>query len=381
MFKEITIQTQGKAKVNVGQISEALLFYNKVNVLSSNSLFDELAKRGDLEGFKNLIQNERLNLLIEENHLGRAHSENSNGWFSFLYVQGSNVTPEDLLVRQLNELTGRPGYSRRTARSIYSKANVFKNENSVINDIIMDLEDEEYMRRVIYYSIKEFAPHININLDDIKSKLRKTNGLFKLETNISYDKLNEMTGSSFDDDFIIGDLINARLDSFHATKYNSDIHTSEISSKILQNKIQNLLSKTEFNWNQIELFNEYVLSGKTIKNVINSGQKNLEDLCAFLDKSEKFKSWLNQVDEDKGILNEYITAIGKESFMQNGQVKTFKWYFFQTLAFLLDISVGGLASTFANLALSIGDQFIIDKLCEGWKPNFFVDTDLKGFTK
>ncbi|WP_430403671.1 hypothetical protein [Fluviicola sp.] len=382
MFNELTIQTVGSNKINLGQISESLLFYNKVNVLSSPSLFEHLVLRNELNGFKSLISEGRINLLIENNHLARAHSQNSNDWFSLLYVSGANVTPEELLVRQLTELTKKSGYSRRTARSIFSKATVYENHNSVIVDIIKDLGDEEYMKKVIYSSLNEVAPQLDIDVNSIKCRLHSSQGRYLLETNINYDEVNKFTGLNIDSQSIIGDLINSRLDAYQATKYNCDIHTSQVSSRLLQEKIHDLLHRTEFHGSQINLFNEYVLEGKTIKNAINSGERNLEELCRFLDNADKFKEWLINIDDDKNVLSEYIKAIGKESLLENSQVKTFKWYFFQSLSTLVDIAgAGGLASTLTNLALSAGDEFIIDNLFKGWKPNFFVDTDLKGFTK
>ena len=383
MFSELTIQTVGNKKIDLGQISESLLFYNKVNVLSSPSLFEHLVKRNELDGFKSLISEDRINLLIESNHLARAHAQNSNDWFSLLYVSGASITPEELLVRQLKELTKKSGYSRRTARSIFAKATVFENDNSVIQDIRKDLEDKEYMNKVIYSSLKEIAPDLPIELNSIKNELlTSTQGQLHLRTNINYDEINKHTGLTIDNQSIIGDLINSRLDAYQATKYNCDIHTSQISSRLLQEKINDLMNRTVFHNSQINLFNEHVLEGKTVKNAINNGEKNLEDLCRFLDRADKFKEWLKNVEQDKSILSEYIRAIGKESLLENSQIKTFKWYFIQTLSTLIDIAgAGGLASTLTNLALSAGDEFIVDNLAKGWKPNFFVDTDLKGFTK
>lgn len=382
MFSELTIQTVGKNKIDLGQISESLLFYDKVNVLSSPSLFELLVMRNELSGFKSLVSEERINLLIESNHLATGMSKNSNDWFSLIYVSGANVTPEELLVRQLTNLTNRPGFSRRTARSIFDKAQVFENDKSVIQDITKDLEDETYMKKVIYSSLKEIVPDFPIELDSITSKLLTSQGLLSLSTNINYDDVNKFSGLNIDSHAIIGDLINSRLDAYQATKYNSDIHTSQISSRLLQEKINDLMNRTVFHGTQINLFNEHVLDGKSVKNAINKGERNLEDLCRFLERADKFKEWLKNIEQDKSVLSEYISAIGKESILENAQVKTYKWYFMQSLSTLIDIAGGGgLASNLTNLALSAGDEFLINNLAKGWKPNFFVDTDLKGFTK
>lgn len=382
MFNELTIQTVGKNKIDLGQISESLLFYDKVNVLSSPSLFEHLVKKNELNGFKSLLSENRINLLIENNHLARAQAQNSNDWFRLLYVSGASVTPEERLVRQLTKLTKKAGYSRRTARSIFKKATVFENDKSVIEDITEDLEDEEYMKKVIYSSLKEIIPDLPIDLNSIKSELHSSQGNLLLRTNINFDDVNKFTHIKIDSQSIIGDLINSRLDAHHATKYNCDIHTSQISSRLLQEKINDLMNRTVFHGAQINLFNEHILEGKSVKNAINLGEKNLEDLCRFLERTEKFKEWLRNIEDDKNVLSEYIKAIQKESLLENSQVKTFKWYFIQSLSTLVDLAgAGGLASIFTNLALSAGDEFIIDNLSKGWKPNIFVDTDLKGFTK
>jgi hypothetical protein len=44
------------------------------------------------------------------------------------------------------------------------------------------------------------------------------------------------------------------------------------------------------------------------------------------------------------------------------------------------LATGGIG-TAVGLGLSVGDAFLLDKIIKGWKPNVFVENELKNFVE
>jgi hypothetical protein len=108
----------------------------------------------------------------------------------------------------------------------------------------------------------------------------------------------------------------------------------------------------------------------TIREAINSQEKSFSEFLQVLDKAGKFKDWLVGQNPDAQLLESYYQSAVAGSWIEGLPAKTFRYVF---------ASVLGFASIPAGLAAGAADEFLVDKLIKGWRPNQFVEGQLKKF--
>jgi hypothetical protein len=57
--------------------------------------------------------------------------------------------------------------------------------------------------------------------------------------------------------------------------------------------------------------------------------------------------------------------------------KSIRWSFFTGAGIITDIAATGGIATLVGLGLSALDTFYLDKLISGWKPNQFIEEEVK----
>ena len=160
----------------------------------------------------------------------------------------------------------------------------------------------------------------------------------------------------------------------------SDLATDPINSRLLSCKIGNLFNKIEVKSSQYNEFQEFVFEdGKSIASAINSGEKTYNDLLNLLREARKFKEWLAGKPNDGKLLKEYFKEVTKDSWVDKLPNKTIRWSLFSGVGLAIDAAGAGGLGTLAGLAISAGDNFFLDTVIKGWKPDHFVNGELKKF--
>ncbi len=108
----------------------------------------------------------------------------------------------------------------------------------------------------------------------------------------------------------------------------------------------------------------------SLRETIDSGQRTFTDFLLLLDRASRFKEWLKSTAVDEGLVRSYMTAISKEGWIQSVPAKSVRYLF--TLALEASNPVAGVAA-------AIADNFIVEKLLGGWRPNHFVENRLASF--
>lgn len=381
MFNELTIN-YNKNNLGVGQIAESLLYYQKVNLICSISLFPKLEVLGELDAFKELMKRDNLNVIIEGNHIAMGYKSDPD-WVELHLVSSASIDVHGRLVRILEEQTGKLGKSRRIARSILDNSKLHNYDSKILQDIHNDLNDEQYMREVVRKSVMFFNPNYNLDMETLEISLQRNDNMLKFDTNLDFKAINKgVEGGQFDLTSIIFNVMNSWLNNTFAGEYKSDISTDPIMAILLESKINDLITRSTKSKNQISCFSEHVLNGYSVQETIDAGNRSLKEFIPVLDRAEKFKVWLAQVDDDKSLINQYIQDISKESWVENAQVKSLRWLFFEGLSAVMGApGVGTVVNQLTDLTLSAGNEFLLSNLLEKWKPNTFVNGDLNRFMR
>lgn len=384
MLKEITIKSSEHLPTDLGQVAECMLFYQTVNLICNFGFFIKLVNTNQVYSFLDLMKTEGLNVYITDNVFAFGNSKISSDWHNIVLVSNSpELTQFDRLERMIIENTGRRGYGRRLTAKIIDNTSPFENKAEVMNHVQEDFDDEVYMKKAIAHSANEYKVKGAglIESEKVQYKLKKIDGGILLKTNLNVDLIENREGQRpFDNITILGNVLQTRADANIASEFQSDLLTSNINTSLLEYKINDILIRSSKNKSSINSFSElYLPEGKPIRDVINVGERSLTEFMQLLEKADKFKVWLNNLEEDKNLLSEYYQAVSKESWVDKLPTKGFRWGIFTGAGMLADAIATGGVGTAIGIGLGLGDTFLLDKMIKGWRPNTFIDTELERF--
>jgi hypothetical protein len=117
--------------------------------------------------------------------------------------------------------------------------------------------------------------------------------------------------------------------------------------------------------------------GNTVAEAIRGGERTFDDLIKVLDEAERFRGWLRDKEPDADLLYEYYRAVTEPSWISTLPAKVFRW----SIAVGLGAAVPGLTGQLVGAAYGLFDTFLLETLATGWKPNQFVDGELRNFVR
>lgn len=378
MFKNITIRN---GKPNLGLIAENLLFYNRVNIIIDNHFLPNFIQEIGIDTLIELIEYHNLHLFIRENILAVSRRDNITHNAHDVVLIDPPLNKEGLILRAMEE-TGRKGYARRITNRLVPLVKGLNYDPKFTNEIREDFMNKEFMRKSISEIINNISNEINLSPSQIEYDFKLTNGGYYFQTNLNYEKINDQIKGKgiIEPDTIMSEIIESRSDMYFASEFNSEIATKKISAQLMKSRFD-IVQKSQKSSENIFAFNDFTLDGKNIQSIINSGEKSMKDFIPILQKSEKFKNWLYEIESDKNIIKEYHTAVTKESWADKLPNKAYKWSFFTVLSAVIDAQIKANVALPMTLGLSLGDTFLVDKLFRGWKPNIFIENEIKPFVE
>lgn len=376
LFKNITIKPYSETRfpVNPGFIAESLLFYENVNLQIHNHLLYDLINPIGVDQLIHLIENRNLKVSLWGNVLANIKQTQQ----ACLVQIPADV--EKLIYLGLENRTKRKGYSKRVAARLAHHFSSYSLDTNITSVIDEDMRNTEYMKELISVSLKKINEKIIIDPKNLYYEYIITPNGNEIRTNIDFEKINKTFDRKLDVFSILSWASNVREDIQISIDNDSELATDDFVSAQLKVKFNDLMTKFNRNSDHLFAFNELILpSGRAIQEAINSGNRNFNDFITVLDNSKQFKVWLSQVDNDKNLLKEYYEAATKDSWIDKLPSKTFRWSIFTLLGAGIDTLGGGGIGTAAALSIGATDTFLFDKVVKGWKPNMFVNSQLKPF--
>lgn len=123
------------------------------------------------------------------------------------------------------------------------------------------------------------------------------------------------------------------------------------------------------------------------KELIAEGAIGINDILNLREKahSQKFRNWLNNLDETK--LNdfdtkEYIDEITKKhNFLCTDRGKLLRTLGVFTISKIITAPLNPIAAIPVELGLTLVDAYCIDSYIQGWNPRYFFDEEIKPILK
>ena len=241
-----------------------------------------------------------------------------------------------------------------------------------------DMLDIEYAKQALRHAVAATEGGYDVG-DDLHLEIIDTESGFYAFTNIDLDSINRRRSESnppaepLTIALLLSSILDARTDLALASFYGGDFVTSAVTSSIIQARHAELLRRSNLNLDSRHNFAEVVLPDTPcLAEVIDSGERSLDDFLVLLDRAGRFKDWLKTVNPDENLVRTYMRDISSDGWIQRLPAKSLRY--FLTLALDATNPVMGLASGFI-------DNFLVERLLSGWRPNHFVSGRLLPFVQ
>lgn len=376
--------------MSAGQVAEALLFYQKVHLVFDRGTLLGLVKQIGVPQLLTLLQRQDFSAVYCEEMLGT--STDNVGAFQIHSLvaftlagdptAGELKTVEDRFRFDL-ERAGLPKADvRRFTKAFLDRVPVRRfSGNHFIDGGIpeaakRDVLDAEYtkeaVRRVLQVIPGGYTTGPELKFDVIESKLG-----IHVFTNVDFEAINRRrTACTPPEDpltpaHLLSNILEARADLALASFYGGDFVTSASASAIIQVRYSELLRRSALNTTALQQFVEVVLPDtRTVAEVIDAGERTISEFLVLLDKAARFKNWTKAVNPDENLIRTYVRDVSSEGWIQRLPQKSMRYAF--TLALDASNPVAGMVAGFV-------DNFVLEKLLSGWRPNHFITTRLQPF--
>jgi hypothetical protein len=391
MFEKIVLRRSDTGvALTLGEVAEALLFYQNVHLVLDPGSLQSLSETLGLQELLALIARKRLTAVYAEDMLAsHAQTIGSIPRHSFNTImlvgnpnQEARTSRRGRLELQLEKLTPSRSEARRFADQfmnlipMHTYASNYFAPEGIVKSATSDMSDATYVteaiRRVLQNQtgFEQFVGNLHVEV------IHLDGGQFVLQSNINFEVGNVRRKAIHPglEAITEGNILVALLDANSvvniASHYGGDFYTSPINSEIAQIRFAGLLRRTGISVEHLQQFKDIVLTDyPSVREVINSKEKSFKEFELLLDQSDRWRRTVNQMDPDANLVTEYFKQASHESWVSSAPVK---W-----LRFVIGLGMGA-QNPIAGAAWSLADTFMMDKL-KGWRPNHFVEEKLKPF--
>jgi len=391
MFEHIVLRrTTNGQPISAGHIAEALFYYQKLHLFFDRGTLFHLVKQIGTSGILTLLSRPDVSAVYCEEMLGTStDSVGVSQHHNFVAFRlsghkddGELKSPADRLQYEL-ERNGLPKRdAKQFSKAFFQRVPLRKFSGNYFLDggipaaAKLDLLDTEYAKQAIRQAVAVmpggYVVGDELNLEIVESSL----GCFVF-TNLNLDAINKRRSEvsppvePLTIAHLLSNLLDARADLALASFYGGDFVTSKVTSAIIQVRHMELLRRANLNAASRHEFIEVVLpDSPSLAEVIDAGERTLDEFLLLLDKAARFKDWLKKVNPDEDLIRSYMRDISSEGWIQRLPAKSLRYIL--TLGLDATNPVAGMVAGFM-------DNFVVEKLLSGWRPNHFVTGKLGPF--
>ena len=390
MFKKICIKSKESysSNLDIPFLIDSMLYYGKVVLLVHRNELEILFREFGPDTLKELILSGRLEVKFRNNMLGSVIAP--DGKYGISTFKGQNINAHSSLYEIDRKERKNSIKNLAFADEFSSLIPLYEYPKDFDKTIVKDFQNIELLRKQIPTYFNAVAPFYklpeSIEIEIIQDGNFVGFDTYKVNSNIDLEyltkefrKQNPENTSPVDFSGFLLAIAESKGDIYISSDLESEIVTSDLYSKFIEIEISEIIKKRGKSENEINLFEDYILENcYSLGNAFNEGVISRTDLIKILEKSDKFREWLEKIPEEKNLLGEYNKAILEKDLSDKLPTKTARFVIFEGIGITLDVlGAGGIGTTIAT-GLSAFDNFVLDKLIDRkWKPNQFIDETLK----
>jgi len=366
---------------------EAMLFYGEVVVVTDRPTIKSLIDAIGIETLFSLVENGYLKLHHLEEHLV-IRSENVGGDVRNIPARISRIDLplEDEIEEHILKQTEKRGKSRRQANRLLRSLEPIAYSDFIEQSFMDNIRRTDYIKRAVSHLLNIMLKK-DVPISDFQFEAESKWGGFVIHTDLDFTALNATyhkhvpaSHSTLSSTYLLSHILSLQAELYFMSVYKSDIATDPRYTAFHSLELGRTLSSDNKCLSEMQMFSEFLFEGgKSISEAINSGKRSVSDFLPLLEKSHKFKSWLKNAPDDHSVIKEYFNECTKQTWIDKLPAKSMRWLIFTAAGLAVDAAGGMGLGTAGSVALSALDQFYIDRLLKGWKPNMFIDEDCMEF--
>ncbi|MDO9620176.1 MAG: hypothetical protein Q7J43_21135 [Pseudomonas sp.] len=385
MFERISFATQNKldpnSPIDIGHLVECMVFYKSTCVIASEGILKQLITYFGVDGLEELIDSRVLNIIYTESIVAvSTTSENSRQYHDVVEISSPQHQYQDVLRKQIVEVTGKAGKGRRLATRIQDKIKVTAHDHSILDGARHSILDQQYIQSAAGLVLKSKL-NSSIDLSGLRFNTEMQDKGIVVSTNANFLALNQLyhqfvppSHSSLTPASILIEVLELEKELYFASSNLSEIAASNISSVLAENKFDYIFDRSLKTEERINNFNEFILNdSQKLRQAVNNRLITSRQAVEIIHKASEFKGWLSSQQPDQDLIKAYYSAVTKETIVDKLPGKTARFSVFVGLGLVADTLLTGGMGTAAGVSLGALDTFYLDKLFKGWKPNQFVD--------
>jgi hypothetical protein len=368
---------------DIGFLAEAMLFYGHVHVFAGRVDLERLINAFGPDLLVEYLREELFTLTYVSNATG-VKTENGVHLVDVIEIVSQDLQriASELMVAAI----GKAGKGRRTAKRFLDLCNQTRFGGIVGEYGRQDAQDVDYTRAVARTILKREAPDYAIPDPLIFDAEPASNGV-RMATNIDFGLANQVyhhrvspAHSSLSTAHILSQIVGARADVDLASRIDAEMALEGLRANILRDKLEAIDRRTRSEARLSEFKDLVVDDVHDVRAAINVGARSFVELRELIHKAKRFRSWLADKSADAALAKEYFREITKESWVDKLPNKGLRFAVMAGLGQVIDVlSHGSGVGTAVGTMLGAADTFILDKVLKGWRPNQFIDEDLKKF--
>jgi hypothetical protein len=384
MFEGICINRQDPfgMGIDVGFLAEALVFYQRVHIVADGEMFKALVRIGGHEVIIEMMEMGILSIDFIEN-IPVVSQDYDFGLISGEFFRYQHVAP-----KLFQELTGKSGKGRRVANRMAKLVHPIQCDPSLPDLTRGDASDVAYVEDVARALLEHFVPEYQIP-DPCVFRFHRSQQTCTLETNIDFEKANsffsrrtDVLDATLTPAYLLSYLAQTRKSLGYAAEFSTDLAVSAPVSLAAGCKLKGLIARRASRDAEVQAFEDLIFNeSRCIREAVNSGERNFNDVLRLVNAGMKFKEWLKKGSQDADLVKEYCREVTRAEWADKLPPKTARWAVFAAAGAAAGLLFSPLAGTAVGIGLSAGDSFLVDKLIKGWKPNQFVNGPLKEFVR
>ncbi|RLL51737.1 hypothetical protein D8Y20_08600 [Mariprofundus sp. EBB-1] len=391
MFEKVVLRRSDNGlPLSVGEIAEALLFYQNVHLILDHSTLAILVRQIGMPHFLRLLSKPNVSAVYCEESLATSTENISNKYYHKFVAMtlAGNQEAGALKSRKkrIEFILNREGYNRRQSKRLAESfcrrvplkklSDDYFIAGGVINAVNSDIVDSNFVHEAMRRAVAGLSGKVIVPAD-FQFEIISSQPTFQIITNFDFDALNvdlKAKDPSHEDltpAHLANVILEASTDTVLAAHYGGEFYTSNTSSDLIQLRHKGLLKRIGIEKNELGEFNEIVINdAPSVREALNSGVKSFDEFLVILDKSQKFRDWVQGVNPDEKIVREYMNSINSEAWINRTDSKILRYILGSGVTYVEPV-IGG--------ALSVLDSLFSDKIFQGWRPSHFVDNRLKPF--
>lgn len=378
--------------IDVGALAEGLLFYGRVAVVGNTGTLKDLLRQVPPFILLSLLRSGRLEIYYLGDQTGVSTTQGTGGSYthSLIRMSSPDHTIGKVAAKVFKEAAGSTGQATLGARHFARLLRPFDHSGfdqaSVLGALTDAHSTEASIRAMLGVVAPQYAPaeslRFRIELDSEE--------MFRVQTNLDFDEVNShyhrfvpREHSSISEAYLLALIQEAYESTFFAATLNSEVAVPPIERAVQAVAVESIVRRNSHSESQIVSFENLTLIGAySIREAVNSGAVSFIEIVRLLDKAEKFRSWLHKQPAGTELVRAYYKEVVSDTWVERLPGKTTRWCIFTGLGLAADalVPTGGLG-TAAGVAVGAVDTFIADKILKGWKPNQFVEGDLRPLIK